>query len=83
MDPETQKHRTDCGISEGRQGSVGGWEVINQRTCMHICITHGYRQYGGEGLGLGGGGESRQAARRDQLGDGGNGTNVILSTIKI
>lgn len=36
--------------TEGRQEWVVGWEEINQRTCMYICLTHDHRQQGGEDL---------------------------------
>lgn len=35
----------------GLKSPEGEWEGINLRTCMHVCITLGHRQQGGEGLG--------------------------------
>lgn len=61
---------------------VGGWEVINQRICLHICITHGLRRYGGEGLGCGGGVQGGTGSL-EEINEGRNSTYIILSITKI
>lgn len=48
-----------------RQTNLRGVERINQKPYLHICMTRGHRQQGGEGLGAGGpgGGEKWQEKR--------------------
>lgn len=49
-DPETEAWNIVWNL-RGKAGRVGGWEVISQRPCVHICTTHGHGQLGGESLG--------------------------------
>lgn len=62
------------GISEGRQGEVGWWEETNQRTCGHICITHGHT-IGWRRPGAG------SRVRLEEVHGGSKGTWAIFSTI--
>lgn len=54
---------------------MGGREVVNQRTNMHLCITPGHIGWWSPGVGGGGGLEVVNGRKR--------GAYVILATIKM
>ena len=47
---ETVKHQTDCQITAGRLGRVGGDKRTERLVCMHISITNGHKTLGREGM---------------------------------
>lgn len=78
VDPETLSIK-----QEGRQGRLGGWDLINQGFCMHIHIAHRYRQWGG-GLSAGVvmGMEEGRWGRLERVNMGGKEPYIILSAMK-